>query len=260
MPRNKGNRLTARGKNRNADGQFSSNKGVTPVITIDEKDQENEEGVEDDDVEECSMHDDIDNRERGWYSEQDDNDSASADDSVDEFDEESISSDDHDFLRDEDFQMAISAIDSMSDEDPSDLEESSTLRSMDPANFLSWTKGADKGLIGNKMPRGSSRTTKWRRQSKAKVEEQRIKRVCTASSQKVAEAVFDKDGASSHKTRCIRVWGEGYLHSHKFAPCKQGKHGKFPPSLQMSKFNISFWHIYDRWTQKRSVLQHLGMI
>ena len=201
MPRNKGNRLTARGKNRNADGQFSSNKGVTPVITIDEKDQENEEGVEDDDVEECSMHDDIDNRERGWYSEQDDNDSASADDSVDEFDEESISSDDHDFLRDEDFQMAISAIDSMSDEDPSDsdLEESSTLRSMDPANFLSWTKGADKGLIGNKMPRGSSRTTKWRRQSKAKVEEQRIKRVCTDQAFAKIDVIFNSsdDGPSS---------------------------------------------------------------
>lgn len=36
--------------------------------------------------------------------------SASADDSDDEFDEESISIEDHNFSRDEDFQMAISAI------------------------------------------------------------------------------------------------------------------------------------------------------
>jgi len=36
--------------------------------------------------------------------------SASADDSDDEFDEESISIEDYNFSRDEDFQMAISAI------------------------------------------------------------------------------------------------------------------------------------------------------
>ena len=75
--------------------------------------------------------------------------SASADNSDDEFDEDSISIEDNNFSRDEDFQMAISAIGQTSGEEPSDsdLEQSSTLRSMNPVNFLSWTKGSDKGLI-----------------------------------------------------------------------------------------------------------------
>ena len=75
--------------------------------------------------------------------------SASADDSDDEFDEDSISIEDHNFSRDEDFQMAISAIGQTSGEEPSDwdLEQSSTLRLVDPVNFLSWTKGSDKGLV-----------------------------------------------------------------------------------------------------------------
>ena len=66
--------------------------------------------MKDDEMEECGILGDIDKRERGRHSEQDDNGSASADDSDDEFDEESISIEDHNFSRDEDFQMVISAI------------------------------------------------------------------------------------------------------------------------------------------------------
>ena len=324
MPRNKkkSHRNCALGQTRNANGQFADNQLATPVATIDLLDVISDGELQDDSIEECSISDDIDNRERGWHSEQDDNGSASADDSEDEFDEESVS-EDHDFSRDEDFQTAISAIGSASDEDSSDsdLEESSILRSSGPWNFLTWKKGADKGPIGNKMLRGSSRMTKWRHDTKAKEEKQRIKRVRTdqsfakvdvlfsstddgpssdaedhiidtvamlnklpeeklldlaieklgkivqptkkrnyfeafestftfeqhksvfrylkerrdnptdgkmASSQKIAEAVFEKESAFSHKARCIRVWSEDYLRSHKFAPCKQGKYTKIP--------------------------------
>ena len=188
MPRRKGNQLKASRQQRNAGGQFSNNREIFEVG---------------DDVSETEVDeiDDLDCRERGWHSEQDDNGSESDDPSCDEFDEESVCSQDHDFSRDEDFQTAISAVDSTSDEDQSDsdIEDSSTLRSSDPANFLTWKKGADKGLIGNKMPKGSSKMTKWRQDSKTKEEQQRIKRIRTDETFAKVDVIFNctDDGLSS---------------------------------------------------------------
>lgn len=102
MPRRKGNQLKASRQQRNAGGQFSNNRELFEVG---------------DDVSEAEVDeiDDLDCRERGWHSEQDDNGSESDDPSCDEFDEESVCSQDHDFSRDEDFQTAISAVDSTSE-------------------------------------------------------------------------------------------------------------------------------------------------
>jgi hypothetical protein len=74
MPRRKGNQLKASRQQRNAGGQFSNNREIFEVG---------------DDVSETEVDeiDDLDCRERGWHSEQDDNGSESDDPSCDEFDE-----------------------------------------------------------------------------------------------------------------------------------------------------------------------------
>ena len=101
MPRNRGNRKWARQRHRHADGHFGAHARATTTVEI--VDVLEDSGDEDVIVDDCTYVDDIDNRERGWYSEQDDNGSASEDASFDEFDEESVNSEDHDFSKDEEF-------------------------------------------------------------------------------------------------------------------------------------------------------------
>jgi hypothetical protein len=161
MPRNKGHRKWAIQRQRNAGGKFESSIVTLNAEPSNDCEQQIEKG---DEIEEgFDEIYQIDCREHGWHSEQDDNGSESDDCSCDEFDEETINSEENDFPDDAEFGGAMPTDLSASDEEHSDLEHqnSTTQQLSDPSKFLSWTRDADKGPIANKMPRGSSRSTIW---------------------------------------------------------------------------------------------------
>ena len=83
----------------------------------------------------------------GMHGEQDDKRSAWDDATFDEFDEQSANSEDHDFSKDEEFGLAMSAVAPASDDEQSDSdnESFSMLTSSNPSTFLLWSKDADKG-------------------------------------------------------------------------------------------------------------------
>ena len=83
----------------------------------------------------------------GMHGEQDDKRSASDDVTFGEFDEQSANSKYHDFSKDEEFGLAISAVAPASDDEQSDSdnESFSMLTSSNPSTFLLWSKDADKG-------------------------------------------------------------------------------------------------------------------
>jgi len=199
MPRRRGNQKKVLSQHRNVDGQFTKSSEICMLVAescLHDRVQQREEG--DDVDEEVDAIDDIDCRERGWHSEQDDNGSELDDTSCDEFDEESVISEGHDFSEDTEFYEAMSTAAAASDEEQSDSghQESLTQPLSDPAKFLSWTRDADKGPIANKMPRGSSRSTIWRHKSKVEEEDQRVKRIRH-------DATFAKSMMGFGK---IRIW------------------------------------------------------
>ena len=83
----------------------------------------------------------------GMHGEQDDNRSATDDATFDEFDGQSANSEDHDFSKDEEFGLAMSAVAPASDDEQSDSDNksSSMLTSSNCSTFLLWSKDADTG-------------------------------------------------------------------------------------------------------------------
>jgi hypothetical protein len=145
MPRNRGNRNWVRERNRHADSHFGADARATSVVEIvDILENSRDEDVI---VDKCTNVDDIDDGERGWHGKQDDNRSASDDASFDEFDEQSVNCEDHDFSNDEEFGLAMSSVAPTSDDEHSDSdnESSSMLTSSIFSTFLLWSKDADKG-------------------------------------------------------------------------------------------------------------------
>jgi hypothetical protein len=51
-------------------------------------------------------------------------------------------------------------------------------------------------------------------------------RSCLQSSNEVAKLIFGKEKGSDYKARCLRIWSDDFIKTHKMSPYRQGKHQK----------------------------------